>query len=233
METLNYVLDTPLIKVSEFRELVNAMQHYVEIVNNRWSLPDIKITHGKKVLDGSWNVIIGERGRVSNEYGRHDFLNGKPIAYVSPEFCGVTKNSYGRETAIFGAYTPPSKNGDGILYPGLASVLSHETAEMLVDPNPIQDGKWVMRPDNTKILVEVGDQANVLHTHLHIVTKSFGRKKLRDVVVSGITLPGYYGLAPTAYTWPASRLFNEPFIEIPGCYGAIKDINGNVTVKDF
>lgn len=223
MPKLNFVLDTPLITTNEFRLLVAAMKRYVPMVCSAWGKPVPGIQYSNRRYDGMWNVLVTDQNRQSGAYGYHTVENGYPTAYVSPTACGVT-TGYGRETAIFGAYMPKSTYlPKGFLLPGLAAVLAHEVAEMLVDP---MIDTWFQDADKNYWLCEVGDQANSTHFPLAITARIGLRNVTREIVFADFALPSFYtpnGVFPYTMTGKGPQ---KPFDHIPGNYAYIRDITG-------
>ena len=225
--TINFVLDTPLITTNEFRQLVSGMKRYVPMVCEAWGKPIPKIQYSNRRYDGMWNFLVTEQNRISGAYGYHTVENGLPVGYISPTACGVT-TGYGRETAIFGAHIPKTQWSAEFTFPGLASVLAHEVAEALIDPNI---DLWFQDVEKNFWLCEVSDQANSTHFPLSITTRiglcNIGlRNVVKEMVFADFTLPSFY-LPQGAYPYTMTgKGATKPFEHVSGCYAYIRDANG-------
>ena len=240
MTTVTLVKATDLITVDELRICASFLRDYVPRVTKPWMLPDCKVQYSDRMQPGSWNVYLSDAGLNPGAYGYHRNENGTPTGYVSPSMCGVNGLTGGaRESALWGVYVPAKIP---FIMPGMLSVIAHEVAEMLVDPNL---DTWRTSPIGEEWLVEVGDQANATHfvttvdtILLRPVTKIVRKGKLwtkatslqkmkisKTGVLADFTLPSFYdvnGVQPYSYT----GLVTGPYGHGHLTYATVKDATG-------
>jgi hypothetical protein len=204
------LINDAAIAPADFDTITQAVQHFVPLVTTAWNISDVTVVNGGTPTDGDWLVYATEKFRHTGAGGYHETKAGIPIAYCSPKASG----------RLFGTYLKPliikGKQIHGAFYAaGLVTVLCHEIAEMLCDPqiatvSPV-DSKG--RP----WLVEVCD-----HCFGSYTTFSVGPV---NCVLPDVTTPSFYNLNGVA---PFSILgaCPAPFTMTPKGYAYYKDDKG-------
>jgi hypothetical protein len=198
------------IDTASFDVVTKAVQYFVPLVAKAWNIPDVTVVNGGTPVDGDWLVYATEKNRVLGALGYHKTKAGVPVAYCSLK---AVSNK------LFGLYHRPlvvkGKTIRAATYTsGLVTVLCHEIAEMLCDPQiatlssiDAQGRNW---------LVEVCD-------HVYGSNFMFGNCVLPDV-----TTPAFYSLTGKA-PFSLQNATSAPFTMTPKGYGYWKDAKGVLT----
>ena len=204
------LINDAVIASKDFDTITQAVQHFVPLVTTAWNIADVTVVNGGTPVAGDWLVYATEKNRHTGAGGYHETKAGIPVAYCSPKASG----------RLFGTYLKPlvikGKQIHGAFYAaGLVTVLCHEIAEMLCDPqiatvSPV-DNKG--RP----WLVEVCD-----HCFGSYTTFSVGPV---NCVLPDVTTPSFYNLNGVA---PFSILeaCPAPFTMTPKGYAYYKNESG-------
>ena len=213
---INLVLESKGCSTTNFQSIVDAVSQFVPMVTKAWNLPTYSVTTSTTRDSKAWNVCILDTfpnlALMGRAYGYHDSLNGLPISYIRA-------NSFSFRPAT-GLYKPPTfiagkKITSERLSEGLATVVMHEVAEMLVDPFVKE-----RRVDGTgrPWVLEIGDHTKGL---FKIQTKN------AIVVAPDFTNPAFYdvkGIAPLSHC----NVPLKPFTLVAGAYG-YWDNQGKIT----
>jgi hypothetical protein len=204
---INLVLESKSCSTTDFQSIVDAVTQFVPMITKAWSLFPYTVTSSTTCDPEAWNVIILDTfpnpAMMGKAYGYHEAINGLPIAYIR-----ANSFSFRPATGLYKA--PIIARGKAItkerMADGLATVVMHEIAEMLVDPFITErrvDGQsrpWILEIcDHTKGLFK-------------IVTKN------ATVVAPDFTNPAFYdikGIAPLSHC----NVPLKPFTLVAGAYG--------------
>ena len=246
---INLVKETDQISLDEFRLLAAGQRLAIPHVTRKWGKPDVLFSHSDKRRAGWWNVVITDENAKANAYGFHQFDQATrlPVAYISPTMSGLTKDwPQFHDVELWGIPGRPAVKVAGRVVipatdpiPGLAAIVFHEIAEMIVDPELTF---WAIGHDNQEWLVEVGDQAQPNHFTVEAVTTLLcpGRVKVgakwvakliptpvrRTMVLADFTLPSFYDLAGKPPFSHTGLVTVGPFGHPTGSRAYIKDANG-------
>ena len=198
------------IAPKDFDTITQAVQHFVPLVATAWNIPDVIVVNGGTPATGDWLIYATEKNRVTGAAGYHKTQAGVPIAYCSPRAAGRLFGTYVKALIIKGKQLHP-----GLYTPGLVTVLCHEIAEMLCDPQVA-----TISPVDSKgrhWLVEVCDHC--FGSYSNIVVNA------TNCVLPDVTTPSFYN--PTGTT-PFSILgaCPAPFTMTPKGYAYYKDDKG-------
>ena len=212
---VNLVLESKSCSTTDFQSIVDAVTQFVPMVTKAWCLPTYTVTTSATRDPKAWNVAILDTfpnaAMMGKAYGYHEAINGLPIAYIRA-------NSFSTRAAT-GLYRAPIMlRGRAVtqerMAEGMATVVMHEIAEMLVDSFITErrvDGQsrpWV---------VEICDHTRGL---FKIATKN------AIVVAPDFTNPSFYdikGIAPLSHC----NIPLKPFTLVAGAYG-YWDNNGSL-----
>ena len=212
---INLVNESPSCSPKDFQSIVDAVTQFVPMVTKAWNLPTYTVTSSATRDPKAWNVCILTKfpnPAMGRAYGYHEAVNGLPIAYIRANSFSTRAATglYKAPLLVRGKAVTPERLGDG-----LATVVMHEIAEMLVDPfikerRVAGDGKsWILEIcDHTKGLFK-------------IVTKN------AVVVAPDFTNPAFYdlkGIAPLSHC----NVPLKPFTLVAGAYG-FWDNQGKIT----
>ena len=216
MPNITVVNESTTVTGADALRISLALNTFAEQVCKAWSLPAHTVGLGQSRVDG-WNLCIVDKfpnpAMAKTALGYHEVLNGYPIGYILAHPYGTQRPALGRYTApitfLGKQLTKPS------YLPGLVTVMAHELAEMLIDPE-INMTKTDSKGRNW--LMEVCD-----HTvGLIAATLPIGSS---TPVLPDFTLPSFYDVKGK----PPYSLLNVPpmpFYLVPGAYGYYKDANG-------
>jgi len=216
MPNITVVNESTTITGADALRISLALNTFAEQVCKAWSLPAHTVGLGQSRIDG-WNLCIVDKfpnpAMAKTALGYHEVLNGYPIGYILAHPYGTQRPALGRYTApitfLGKQLTKPS------YLPGLVTVMAHELAEMLIDPE-VNMTKTDSKGRNW--LMEVCD-----HTvGLIAATLPIGSSM---PVLPDFTLPSFYDVKGK----PPYSLLNVPpmpFYLVPGAYGYYKDANG-------
>ena len=203
---INLVLESNTCSTTDFQSIVDAVTQFVPMVTKAWNLPEYTVTSSAARDPEAWNVVILKsfpNPAMGRAYGYHEAINGLPISYIRD-------NSFSTRAAT-GLYKAPIMlRGRAVtqerMAEGMATVVMHEIAEMLVDPFvkerrvDAQSRPWVLEIcDHTKGLFK-------------IVIKN------AIVVAPDFTNPTFYdikGIAPLSHC----NIPLKPFTLVAGAYG--------------
>jgi len=214
--TITLVNESTTVTHTDALRISLALNTFAEQVCKAWSLPAHTVGLGQSRVDG-WNLCIVDKfpnpAMAKTALGYHEVLNGYPIGYILAQPYGAQRPALGRYvkpiTFLGKQLTKPS------YLPGLVTVMAHELAEMLIDPE-INMTKTDSKGRNW--LMEVCD-----HTvGLIAATLPIGSSM---PVLPDFTLPSFYDVKGK----PPYSLLNVPpmpFYLVPGAYGYYKDANG-------
>ena len=195
-----------------------VLDSFAKVVAKAWNLGDVSVVEGKARTEGQMNLCLVDKfpnqKMTALAYGYHEVLNGHPIAYARIDAFG--------KRSLYGKYYPPIKLGPlkftkPMYLPGVVTVLAHELAEMLIDPNIngyFQDGQ------GRKWLQEVCD-----HTVGNWITSPAPIHP--QAVMPDFTFPSFYNTAGTA-PYSYCNVPTKPFTLVPGAYGFYKDDQGHI-----
>lgn len=197
------------IAATDFETITTAVKYFVPKVAKAWDIPDVIVVNGGTPAAGDWLVYATEKNRHLGALGYHTVKAGTPVAYCS------LKAVNGK---LFGAYHKPLVVKGKTLRPatyssGLVTVLCHEIAEMLCDPQiATLSAKDTL---GRQWIVEVCD---------HVYGSNFmcGPSVLPDV-----TTPAFYDLKGTA-PFSLQNATNAPFTMTPKGYGYYMDATGKL-----
>jgi hypothetical protein len=204
---INLVLESKNCSTTDFQSIVDAVAQFVPMVTKAWNLPTYAVTSSAARDPKAWNVAILDTfpnpSMMGKAYGYHEAINGLPISYIRA-------NSFSFRPAT-GLYKAPLMVRGKAITPermaeGLATVVMHEIAEMLVDPF-IKERRTdsLVRP----WILEICDHTKGL---FKIVTKN------AVVVAPDFTNPAFYdlkGIAPLSHC----NIPLKPFTLVAGAYG--------------
>jgi len=205
-------------KSIDTKSLVAPLQQFVNLVTVPWDVAKTAVNQSSaRILDGkTFNVCIVDKfpnpALQKSAYGYHEFVNGQPIAYIRADSFG-SRNPAGdflKQLSLFGKVIRPAK----AIAPGIFSVICHEVAEALLDPQvnvtktDARGQQWIM---------EICD-----HTvGMFLITAGI------TVVAPDFTLPNFYRLgAPAPYSYMGVP--TAPFTLPKGAYG-YDEVNGKPT----
>ena len=204
---INLVLESESCSTTDFQSIVDAVTQFVPMVTKAWGLPAYSVTSSAVRDPKAWNVAILDTfpnpALMNKAYGYHEAINGLPIAYIranSFSFRAAT-GLYKAPLMVRGRQVTPERMAEG-----MATVVMHEIAEMLVDPF-IKE----RRADATgrPWVLEICDHTKGL---FKIVTKN------AVVVAPDFTNPAFYdlkGIAPLSHC----NVPLKPFTLVAGGYG--------------
>jgi hypothetical protein len=198
------------IAPKDFDTITQVVQHFVPLVTTAWNIPDVVVVNGGTPVAGDWLVYATEKNRRVGAGGYHETKAGVPVAYCSPRASGRLFGAYIKALVIKG------KQIHGAIYtPGLATVLCHEIAEMLCDPQIATISSVDSKGRNW--LVEVCDHC--FGSYSTIVINGI------NCILPDVTTPSFYNTAGTA---PYSILgaCPAPFTMTPKGYAYYKDEKG-------
>ena len=160
-----------------------------------------------------WVVNITEKNKLAGASGYHEDINGVPVAYVSYKTAGRTYGTYLKPMTFLGKVIHPAIYSEGVV-----TVICHEIAEMLCDPQVNSYSK----PDSQgrEWLIEVCD--NVFGVYQSITVNN------QLCVIPDVTTPAFYdqhGQAP----YDIFNTIQAPFIMSPKGYGYYYDLNNKLT----
>ena len=194
--------------------ITKGLQYFSQQVTTAWNLPPNLPTYAAARDPKSWNVCIVDEfpntSMTSLAYGYHELVNGVPIAYIRA-------NCYGKRNPL-GTYIKPlivrgKQITKPIMTPGLFSVICHELAEMLIDP---QINKTAKDQLGRNWLMEICD---------HTVGQFIINLDNGVAVAPDFTTPSFYdvnGKAPFSYL----NVPTKPFTMPPGGYGYYLNASG-------
>ena len=195
------------IDPASFNIVTKAVQDFVPLVTKAWGIPDVTVVSGGTPAPTDWLVYATEKNRSTGALGYHTVKAGVPIAYCS--FKAVGSKTFGlmhRALVVKGKTIRPATYSDG-----LVTVICHEIAEMLCDPQ-IKTLSPVDSLGRTW-LVEVCD-------HVNGVFFMSG-----PCVVPDVTTPAFYDLKGKA-PYSLQNSTNAPFTMTAKGYGYWKDSKG-------
>ena len=195
------------VTAADFDTVTKAVQYFVPLVTKAWNISPVTVVSGGTPVAGDWLVYATEKNRAVGAAGYHKTIAGVPVAYCSLKAVGGK---------IFGLYhramVVKGKTVRAATYSsGLVTVLCHEIAEMLCDPQ-IATLSPQDKPGR-QWLVEVCD-------HVFGSYSMLGTSVLPDV-----TTPSFYnqlGVGPYSIFHAATA----PFTMTPTGYGYWKDSKG-------
>lgn len=203
---LNFVNQSTAVSADDFTKIVGAQTKFVPLVTKTWALADVKVTSGIPDATAS-NVFIVDKfpHPQPGALGFHDFLNGAPVAYI------LGAHHYGALGIFYKGLIVKGKRITPDRYrPGVASVVAHEVAEMLIDPD--------VKARRTDALGR--------KWYLEIADHTSGNFLIDGVVMPDFTNPSFYdlkGVKPFSYL----NIPTAPFTLVkPGGYG-YQDVNGH------
>lgn len=204
--TVAWVNATASLTAADFATIVEAMDVYTGIVTAAW--PDIPtpIAHvtatATTIPDGAWPIYLLPTSDVANALGYHDVTDpqGRPYSrvFVDP----IIQNG---GQALLGPLT-------------VASVCSHELAEMLVDPSATL---WADMPDGRRLALEVGDPVESYSFNVTIPDGTL-------VSVSDFVKPSFFN-STGAGPYDHLGQITAPFALGDGGYEIVEDATGNVS----
>lgn len=204
---VNLVLESKSCSTIDFQSIVDAVTQFVPMVTKAWCLPTFTVTTSATRDPKAWNVaildIFPNAAMMGKAYGYHEAVNGLPISYIRANSFSIRSATglYKAPLIVRGKQVTSERMADG-----MATVVMHEIAEMLVDPfikerhNDATGRAWVLEIcDHTKGLFK-------------IVTKN------AVVVAPDFTNPSFYnlkGIAPFSHC----NVPLNPFTLVAGAYG--------------
>jgi len=203
---LNFVNQSTAVSADDFTKIVGAMSKYVPLVTKAWALADVAVTSGAADVTAS-NIYIVDKfpHPQPGALGFHDFVNGAPVAYINGKHhCGALGIFY-KGLVIKGKRITSDRYRAGV-----ASVVAHEVAELLLDPD--------VKARRTDALGR--------KWYLEIADHTAGNFLIDGIVMPDFTFPAFYDLKGIA---PFSHLNKPtaPFTLVkPGGYGYY-DLNGH------
>ena len=249
---LNIIRHTKFFTDVEFQDIVDSVKFYAPLINEKWNLGGVTVSAGLTDTT-SWNIYLTDDKRNNSALGFHTIENGLPCAYISPSMNRISALFTSRRSAnIYGqviqhpalvynhpeikigskvfrkAYTTvirPAKPTE--IKPGFISVVTHEVAEMMVDPfidrwTPMIKTPEV--PNGGELLIEVGDHVNSSH-----FTQLVNNKV---AVMADATIPSFYdpnGVKPLSLNSSPTAPLTFPH----GTYAYIKDAITNARIMQF
>jgi len=213
--TITLVNESATVTHTDALDVTAALNSFAARVCATWGLPTRSVVLGKSRVD-DWNLCIVDKfpnpAMAKTALGYHEVLNGYPIGYILAHPYGTQRPALGRYTApitfLGKKLTKPS------YLPGLVTVMAHELAEMLIDPE-INMTKTDSKGRNW--LMEVCD---------HTVGLTVGPMPIDSTaILPDFTLPSFYdvnGKQPYSFLGVPPM----PFYLVPGAYGYYKDANG-------
>lgn len=179
MTTIDIINTVPnLVSSIKLGSCLPAFQRYANLICVHWMLSPVTLRF-VRLADANpenWWLLINGRSDQPGALGYHDeHPNGLPFSRV-----------FATDDYEAGA--------------SLTVTLTHELAEMLVDPNPDTRAKLWRAPDRRDYLVEVGDP---VEDDIYSFTLPGSKVKLSDFV-----LPAYYSTGPGPYDY--SRYLRHP-----------------------
>lgn len=211
MATIRLINDNSL-PASDFTNLVEAVKYFVPLVTKAWNINSFTIEANGSINTGDWVVYITEKNRKVGAAGYHTVTNDVPIAYCSLRASGRTYGTYIKPLVLRGKQILPARYTSG-----LVTVVCHEIAEMLCDPQ-IKTISGKDAKDRTW-LIEVCD--HVFGSFQNYVVNNI------NCVLPDVTTPAFYDVNGKA---PYS-LFNAataPFTMTAKGYGYYYDNNGKL-----
>ena len=211
MTTIRLINDNELSE-TDFVNVTAAVAHFVPLITKAWNLPAMTVVGGGITQPGDWIVNITEQKRIVGASGYHEDVNGIPVAYVSYKSAGRIYGTYLKPMQLLGKIIHPAIYSEGVV-----TVICHEIAEMLCDPQV----NTYSKPDaqGREWLIEVCD---------HVFgSYSFYTVNGQVCVLPDITTPNYYKTGSQA---PYS-LFGgavAPFTLTKAGYGYYKDNSGTL-----
>ena len=204
---INLVNESPSCSAKDFQSILDAVTQFVPMVTKAWNLPVYAVTSSPTRDSKSWNVAILDTfpnpAMKNLAFGYHEAINGLPIAYIRANSFSYRPATglYSAGLVVKGKRITPERLADG-----LATVVMHEIAEMLVDPF-IKERRTdsIARP----WVLEICDHTKGL---FKIVTKN------AVVVAPDFTNPAFYdlkGIAPLSHC----NVPLKPFTLVAGAYG--------------
>ena len=193
---------------ADFQTITQAVSYFTPLVTKAWNLVDASV-----VTDaGDWVVYVTEAKRHTGAAGYHKVEGGKVVAYCSPRASGRLFGTYIKPLIIKGKQIHP-----GLSTPGLVSVICHEIAEMLCDPQIDNYSK----PDSQgrAWLIEVGD-----HCFGNYFNKVFNNQ---TCIFPDITTPAFYDLKGKA-PFTIGNTLSAPFTMSAKGYAYYKDATGKL-----
>lgn len=194
--------------------ITKGLQYFSQQVTTAWGLPANIPTFAAARDPKSWNVCIVDQfpnpAMTNTALGYHEVVNGLPIAYIRA-------NCYGNRNPL-GTYIKPliirgKQITKAIMTPGMFSVICHELAEMLIDPNINRTAK---DPIGRNWLMEICD---------HTVGQFVIPIDSANAIAPDFTTPAFYninGKAPLSYL----NVPTKPFLLPAGAYGYYVGTNG-------
>jgi len=213
--TITLVNESTTVTHTDALDIAVALNAFAARVCATWGLPARPVVLGKSRVD-DWNLCIVDKfpnpAMAKTALGYHEVLNGYPIGYILAQPYGAQRPALGRYvkpiTFLGKQLTKPS------YLPGLITVMAHELAEMLIDPE-INMTKTDSKGRNW--LMEVCD---------HTVGLTVGPMPINSTaILPDFTLPSFYdvnGKQPYSFLGVPPM----PFYLVPGAYGYYKDTNG-------
>jgi hypothetical protein len=204
---INLVLESKSVSSTDFQSIVDAVTQFVPMVTKAWNLPDYSVTSSATRDPQSWNVVVLDTfpnlALMGHAYGYHTDLNGLPIAYIRANSFSFRKATglYSAGLIVRGKRITPERMADG-----LATVVMHEVAEMLVDPL-IKERR--IDSEGRPWILEICDHTKGL---FKILTKN------AVVIAPDFTNPAFYdvkGVAPLSHC----NVPLKPFTLVAGAYG--------------
>jgi hypothetical protein len=214
--TVTLVNESTSMSASDVVTITQALNLFSAQVCQAWGLPARPVVLGKSRVD-DWNLCIVDKfpnlAMAKTALGYHEVLNNYPIGYI-------LAHPYGTQRPALGRYTKPitflGKQLTKPSYlPGLVTVMAHELAEMLIDPQ-INMTKADSKGRNW--LMEVCD-----HTVGSYIIDMPTYKA--TPVMPDFTLPSFYDVKGKQ-PYSLLNVPPMPFYLVPGAYGYYKDANG-------
>jgi hypothetical protein len=222
------------VTTAQTKILAAGLTVYARPISPEWFAADVKVTAylaTDLIPRDAWPFYICDKlpaGSPPRAYGYHDYVDGKPVAWISTALTMPLASSspFGLIQSATPAI-PPFIDVDGKLNPGLPAqperlfsgslceVLSHELAEALVDPTI---NRYADNGQGQMLLMEVGDIADNLRYTVTVVTGVL-RKKVRMIVQGWAKRSAYVVGAKPPYSYPDG--ISAPFVlnTAEGCYG--------------
>jgi hypothetical protein len=205
-------------KTLESASMMSVLNSFAQDVAKGWNLGTVAVVQSNMRNPNGMNVCLVNKfpnqKMTTLAYGYHEMVNGHAIAYARVDAFG--------KRSLLGKYYPPVKIGPlkfskPMYLQGVVSVLCHELAEMLIDPNIdgyFQDGQ------GRKWLQEVCDHTTGNYVIPDPITKAMA-------VVPDFTLPSFYNVAGVK-PYSHCNVPIKPFTLVSGAYGYYKDDKGNI-----
>jgi hypothetical protein len=209
MPTIRLINDNELTE-ADFVNVTAAVAHFVPLITKAWGLPTYQVVGGGVAQAGDWVVNITEKNRLAGANGYHEDINGIPVAYCSLRGAGRIYGTYLKPFTFQGKLVHPAIYSEGIV-----TVICHEIAEMLCDPQVVNYSK----PDaqGREWLIEVCD--HVFGSYSFYVVDG------QVAVLPDVTTPAFYEVGSKA---PYSIFggATAPFTMTKSGYGYYKDSHG-------